>query len=96
LLSQFPKSNQPSLRLYGRTWRTATDMVPLIAVLTSFAHLCFLIIFGVLWGVVVPVAPKGCPAALHYNIFMIGLLVIFALMLLLELGLIYAGMKGRT
>ena len=78
----------PSLRLYGRTWRTSTDMVPAIAVLTSTAHALFLIF------VVPPADSAGCPAALHYNVFMVGLLACFGLMLVLELTLIYAGMKG--
>jgi len=95
LLRRFPISVMPSLRLYGRTWRTSTDMVPAIAVLTSTAHALFLIIFGVLWFFVVPPADSaGCPAALHYNVFMVGLLACFGLMLVLELALIYAGMKG--
>ena len=75
-------------------------MVPAIAVLTSTAHAFFLVVFGVLWGVVVPPADAasggfaGCPAALHYDIFMVGLLACFGIMLVLELALIYAGMKG--
>lgn len=99
-LHQTPTALQPSLRLYGRTWRISTDMVPAIAVLTSTAHALFLLVFGVLWFVVVPPADAAtggfsCPAALHYDIFMFSLLVCFGLMLILELALIYAGMKGE-
>ena len=75
-------------------------MVPAIAVLTSTAHAFFLLVFGVLWFAVVPSpdAANGgfkCAAALHYDIFMVGLLACFGLMLVLELALIYAGMKGN-
>ena len=75
-------------------------MVPAIAVLTSSAHALFLLIFGVLWFLVVPPADAasggfaGCRAALHYDIFMFGLLACFGLMLVLELALIFFGMKG--
>jgi hypothetical protein len=75
-------------------------MVPAIAVLTSAAHALFLLVFGVLWFAFVPPADAasggfaGCPAALHYDVFMVGLLACFGLMLVLELALIYAGMKG--
>lgn len=69
-------------------------MVPAIASLTSFAHMVFLVVFVNLWAFVMPSAPSGCSAALHYYIFMFGLLMCFALMLVLELGLIQAGMKG--
>lgn len=74
-------------------------MVPAIAVLTSTAHALFLVLFGFLWLAVVPPADAAtggfsCPAALHYDVFMIGLLACFGLMLILELALIYAGMKG--
>ena len=101
LPSKFPSLFQPSLRLYGRTWRTSTDMVPAIAVLTSTAHALFLVVFGILWWMVIPPADvmsggfAGCPAALHYDIFMVGLLACFGLMLILELALIYTGMKGK-
>ena len=72
-----PSPFQPSLRLYGRTWRTSTDMVPAIAVLTSTAHALFLLLFGVLWFAGVPPADAssggflGCPNALHYDMFMV-------------------------
>ena len=85
----------PALRLYGRTWNTASDMLPAIVFLTGGAHAAWLALFGGLWFGLLPRAAAPCTApGLHNQVFMCASLALFAVMLAVEVATFYAGWRG--
>lgn len=85
----------PALRLYGRTWNTASDVTPAIVFATGAAHAAWLAIFGGLWFGLLPRAAPTCAApGIHYQAFMMASLALFTLMLIVEVATFYAGWRG--
>ena len=87
----------PALKIYGRRWHMATDMIPLPALAALIIHTLWIIIFGPIVRAydVFPDRPCGRPGV-QYQAVCGGFLAIYGLSWVFELALFIVGCRGAS
>ena len=86
----------PALKIYGRRWHMASDMMPIPAICGLFIHTIWLIVFAPLvahYDVLTPGRACGRPG-IQYKATCAGFLAIYAASWLGELALFIVGCRG--
>ncbi len=88
----------PALKIYGRRWHMATDMMPIPALFAIVIHTIWIIIFGPLVGAYHVFSPdrKCHTTGREYQAICGGFLAIYAVSWIFEVALFYVGCRGTV
>lgn len=85
----------PALKIYGRRWHMASDMMPLPALAALLIHTIWIIIFGPIVQAYQVFPDRACSRpGVHYQAVCGGFLAIYAVSWVFELALFIVGCRG--
>lgn len=86
----------PALKIYGRRWHMATDMMPIPALFAIVIHTIWIILFGPLVGAYHVFSPdlKCHTTGREYQAICGGFLAIYSISWIFEVALFYVGCRG--
>ena len=87
----------PALKIYGRRWHMASDMMPIPALAALVIHTIWIIIFGPIVGAYHVFGDRNCHRpGVQYQAVCGGFLAIYAVSWVFELALFVVGCRGMA